>query len=187
MFETLNHRLFELLSAPPEMSGGVLIAASLLAQGAVFIAPALLVSIWLLGDNPDRCSAVGACLSALLALSVAGAASSLYFHPRPFMDGISRNYLHHAADGSFPSDHATLLFALGWSLLFVRPPSMRLAWIIPMSLAGAVGWSRIFLGAHYPMDILGAAVMGLVSAFLFSLPPARRMSSMLTGHGERIL
>ena len=187
MFETLNHRLFELLSAPPEMTGGALLAASLLAQGAMFIAPALLVSIWMLGDNSDRCSAVGACLSALLALSVASAVSGLYFHSRPFMDGVSRNYLHHAADSSFPSDHSTLLFALGWSLLFVPPPSMRLAWIIPMSLAVAVGWSRVFLGAHYPMDIVGAALIALASAFLFSRTSARKMSSILTSYGERVL
>jgi undecaprenyl-diphosphatase len=101
------------------------------------------------------------------------------------MDGIVQNYLHHAPDSSFPSDHATLLFALGWSLFTVRPTILRLIWIVPMILALAVGWSRVFLGAHYPLDVVGAAVIGLAASCFASLV-GYRASAALTSYGERI-
>jgi len=186
IFENLDHLSFQMLSAPPAISGGALLFATALAQWAIFIGPTLLVLIWVLGHSGDRRAAVGACLAALFALAMAGAISSLYLHPRPFMDGFARNYLHHAPDSSFPSDHSTLLFALGWSLMMFRPPHLRAAWLVPMALAVAVGWSRIFLGAHYPADIIGAALIALVSALILSSAMGRKISAILTAYATRI-
>jgi len=186
VLESLDHRVFTLLSAPLGPSGGVHLLALVLAQWAIFIGPALLVLIWVTGGKRDRFAAVRACLTTLLALAIAGATSSLYFHPRPFMDGIAQNYLHHAPDSSFPSDHATLLFAIGWSLLIVRPTILRLIWIVPTSLALAVGWSRVYLGAHYPLDVVGAAIIALASASCFASSVGCRATAALTSYGERI-
>lgn len=121
MLDTLNRSLLEWMVASPDTSGGALLLSLVLAEWAIFIGPAALILLWVLGDTQDRRAAVGACLSALLALALAAVISSVYLHPRPFMDGLARNYLHHAADSSFPSDHATVLFALAWSL-FLTPP-----------------------------------------------------------------
>ena len=186
IFENYDHKLFQMLAAPPDISGGALLFATALAQWAIFIGPALLILIWVLGNRLDRRAAVGACLTGLFALAMAGAISSLYLHPRPFMNGDAANFLQHAPDSSFPSDHATVLFALGWFLMIVPPPHLRAAWIVPIVLAGVVGWSRIFLGAHYPIDIAGASLIALISAFLLSSTMGRKLSSMLTAWAERI-
>ena len=164
MLESVNQSVFQSLSAPCELSGGALLIALVLAQWAILAGPTLLVFLWVFGDPDERRAAVSAGLSALLALAVAATISSLYFHPRPFMDGLAHNYLQHGPDSSFPSDHATLLFALGWSLALIPPSMLPRAWVVPMALAIAVGGSRVFLGAHYPLDIFGAAVVGFVSA-----------------------
>jgi undecaprenyl-diphosphatase len=174
MFEGADQRIFHLMTAPPNLSGGALSVPLVFAEWAIYIGPALLVLLWVLGDDEDKRATVGACLSALLALAVAAAISSLYFHPRPFTGGLARNYLHHAADNSFPSDHATLLFALGFSFLAVRPAIWRSLWLLPMMLACAVGWARVYLGAHYPLDIAGAALLGLVSAIILITSLGRR-------------
>jgi undecaprenyl-diphosphatase len=102
------------------------------------------------------------------------------------MDGLARNYLHHAADSSFPSDHTTLFFAFGFSLWIERPAILRRVGEGLLVLACAVGWSRIYLGAHYPLDILGAAVIGFVSAMLFSIRPGRAVRDYATGLGEKL-
>ena len=167
-------------------SGGVHLVALALAQWAIFIGPALLVLIWATGGKRDRFAVVLAGLTAILALAIAGATSRIYFHPRPFMNGISQNYMHHAPDSSFPSDHATLLFALGWSLMIVRPTTLRLIWIVPMILALAVGWSRVYLGAHYPLDVVGGAIIALASASCFASSFGRKATAVVTSYGERI-
>jgi len=183
MFDGADQYLFHLMTAPPNLSGGALAAPLAMAEWAIFIGPAMLVLLWVLGDDDDKRAAVGACLSAFLALALAAAMSSLHFHPRPFMDGLARNYLHHAPDSSFPSDHATLLFALGFSFWALRPTIWPSLWILPLALACAVGWVRVYLGAHYPLDIVGAALLGLTGAFLLTTPPGRRTRDAVTSLG----
>jgi len=186
MLEGLNHRLAQFLSAPPDLSGGAVFFPLALAEWAIFLGPALLVLLWVIGEQEDRRAAVGAGLSAVLALAIARALSSLFFHPRPFMDGLVRNYLHHTPDSSFPSDHATLLFALGFSILVAPPALIRRLWLVPMGLACAVGWARVYLGAHYPLDIAGSALAGAVAAGLMASTPGRRARDAVTGLGERV-
>jgi undecaprenyl-diphosphatase len=63
-------------------------------------------------------------------------------------------------DGSFPSGHAATSFAAATVLSFARPrwaPAFFL-------LALAIGFSRVYVGVHYPLDVVGGAVLGVVVA-----------------------
>lgn len=186
MLEQTNQTLMHLLSAPADLSGGGLFLAIMVADWAILLGPSTLVLLWVLGRTDERRAAVGALLSALLALSVSGLVSAQIFHPRPFMDGLTRNYLHHAIDSSFPSDHSAVLFGLAFSMLLSRPTSVRRLWIAGLVLACAVGWSRVFLGAHYPFDIVGGALLGLLAAFVIVSRPGRYVRDHLTSFGEAI-
>ncbi len=44
--------------------------------------------------------------------------------------------------------------------------------LLPIGLA--VGWGRVYLGAHFPLDILGGAALGVFSAFIVRSVPWRR-------------
>lgn len=59
-------------------------------------------------------------------------------------------------DFSFPSGHATIAFAMA-VVLTSKEPKLRWAWY---SLAVLICLSRIYLGRHYPLDIIGGAVVG---------------------------
>jgi membrane-associated phospholipid phosphatase len=75
--------------------------------------------------------------------------------------------------GSFPSGHAATSLAAATILSFAFP---RLAPIL-LVLAAAVGFSRVYVGVHYPLDIVGGAVLGvLIAIALRLLVTARRRS-----------
>jgi undecaprenyl-diphosphatase len=63
---------------------------------------------------------------------------------------------------SFPSNHAANMFGAAFFLSFVYRPWAPLL----LFLAFLVGYSRVYVGEHYPLDVLGGAILGAVGAAL---------------------
>ena len=76
--------------------------------------------------------------------------------------------------GAFPSGHASSAFACA-AVLAWASPRLRVPALV---LAAAIAWSRVYVGVHWPLDVLGGAVLGvLVSTVLLKLaasPPRLR-------------
>ncbi|MBI1998802.1 MAG: phosphatase PAP2 family protein [Parcubacteria group bacterium] len=101
----------------------------------------------------------------IIAWIAAGVIKDLVASPRPFIALRDANLLFpHGDHDSFPSGHATFLFSLWWALRLTRFPK-RLMWL---SFAGAmlVGLARVAAGIHWPLDILGGMVLGVVVVWL---------------------
>ena len=62
---------------------------------------------------------------------------------------------------SFPSGHATASFGAAVAVSRMWPQT-RLVW---WALALVIGYSRIYLGHHYPLDVAGGALCGILIAF----------------------
>ncbi|HFK1401987.1 phosphatase PAP2 family protein [Bacillus thuringiensis] len=83
-----------------------------------------------------------------------------YFKPRPFVIHRVRLLIPSKNNSSFPSKHTVLAFALASSVLLRE----RLFGSIMWFLAILTGFSRIWLGHHYPFDIIGSAFIGILTS-----------------------
>jgi undecaprenyl-diphosphatase len=129
------------------------------AKYIVAIIPLIIIALWLLREKESKMVAVFITLSVGIALLLGYLTKNFYYHPRPFAMGIGLDLVPDFPTSSFPSNHTTSMFALSFALLFVK----RYKWaIISFPLALLVGFSRIFIGVHFPFDILGSIAYGTI-------------------------
>lgn len=83
--------------------------------------------------------------------------------PRPFITNMCLTPVYRPGSYSFPSGHTSSAFSSGVSLARAYP---RWYVIVPSLLwASSVGYSRMYLGVHYPSDVAAGAVLGTGTAF----------------------
>ena len=108
---------------------------------------------------------------ALLSLSVAWVLVHLIRHwmpmPRPAALDLGTQWLSQGVRSGFPSMHASGAFAVAAALLLER----RDRWAFLFLLAAAsIAWSRVFLGLHFPTDVLvGSALGALIATAVYGL------------------
>jgi len=127
----------------------------------------------------------------LLAYGINLLIEQFLFEPRPFIGHKVHLLISHPADASFPSDHSAWSFAVFGMLLFAlivpaytalrlryrrgyQPafPSLAmplLLLVVAFVIACIIGFARIYVGVHFPGDILGGAIDGLIAAFIVTM------------------
>lgn len=165
MFDHLNLFLFSLLNAAPDLDGWRLHGAIFAAEWVILVVPVGLVLMWTQGGE-QREAAVHAFLAAVVALTMSKLIGLMWFHPRPFMLEIGQNFLHHAPDSSFPSDHATSMFSVALALMLSRLREARRFGALLLALGVVVAWARVFLGVHWPLDMVCAFLVSTLAALL---------------------
>jgi undecaprenyl-diphosphatase len=71
---------------------------------------------------------------------------------------------------SLPSGHSISSFAFAVPLFFLSREYMRMQWrLYPLVLASVIAFSRLYLGVHYPTDVLAGVVLGAGIGILLSL------------------
>ncbi|MBF0182766.1 MAG: phosphatase PAP2 family protein [Magnetococcales bacterium] len=162
--EHYNQTLFLLINAGAEPGSFALYGAIFLAKWLVFLLPILLISMWFWGLSYHRELAVKALLTILLGLTISLTLRALWPHPRPFVVGIGHTHLFHAPDASFPSNHAVFCFAAAFSL-WINGIRKRVGWFL-LAVALLVCWARVFLGVHFPFDMIGGLGVGWAAAMI---------------------
>ncbi len=127
--------------------------------------PALAVVLYFLfkGSRRVRLSIICMIVAVLLADAVAYRLIKPYFgrlRPCDILPGV--HVLAQAGRFSFPSNHAANMMALSViAVYFYR----KYGWLV-FAAALLVGYSRIYVGVHYPLDVLAGFILGGLSALL---------------------
>lgn len=150
----LNQAVFMALNAGTNTPPGLIDAGIIAAEYLILLLPILLLALWFWGGAARRAVAFKAFTVAVVALGVNLLIGSLWPQPRPFMLGVGHTWVAHAADASFPSDHMTVFMSIGLTLLLAV--GTRALGVLVLLGALAVAWARVFLGVHFPLDMLGS-------------------------------
>ncbi|WP_405916698.1 phosphatase PAP2 family protein [Streptomyces sp. NBC_00728] len=108
---------------------------------------------------------VWAPLAAGIALLVNVPIRGFVERPRPFVDHPGLDVLVNGkTDFSFVSDHATITMAMGVGLFVAN----RKFGLVGIGLALLEGFCRVYLGVHYPTDVIGGFALGTAVVLLLS-------------------
>ncbi|MCL1699415.1 undecaprenyl-diphosphatase [Lysinibacillus sp. Bpr_S20] len=145
----------------------------LLDKGMIFITDSVpyvvivfMLFLWFTANKEKRTekqyTAFYIVFTVILGLGLNALIHLFYYHARPFITYDVHQLVPHADDSSFVSDHSVLVFALAWTLLLRKD-----SWKYPVLIwAILVGISRIFVGVHYPADVIGGALLSLGAGFV---------------------
>lgn len=113
-----------------------------------------------LARDAGKRAAIAAAAAVVGGLVLSVVVEHVLFVPRPFVAHQVHLLVSHAPDASFPSDHATVAFAVAGTAMVRRMPGR---WLLLIA-AALVAVARVFVGLHYPADVIGGAVIGSAGA-----------------------
>jgi undecaprenyl-diphosphatase len=127
--------------------------------GAIWLALALAIAgfSW---RRPWLAARIGATI--LVAESASGLAKEWIGRDRPPLhDPEPATLVGLPHTSSFPSGHSTVAFACATAIALAVP---RLRWPV-FTLAALIAFSRVYVGVHYPLDVLAGAILGVGLGF----------------------
>lgn len=129
--------------------------------GMAWIVLSLVMLCW----KPTRKAGVLALAAMILGAVITNVTlKPLVARPRPWLDVEGLIPLIHVTDpDSFPSGHTCAAFAVGTIWAKTLPSGWMRVLAVVMELS--MGFSRLYLGVHYPSDVLGGALVGTLCAF----------------------
>ena len=179
----LNLSLFSWINASPEASNTSIHFAIFIANDLLYCMILLFAWFWLRGNYDTKKQILKAFIFTSIAILISQCISHVYYHPRPFVMEVGRTLIYHAPNGSFPSDHMLIFSSIAFSYLF---SAQRKLGIFLLVMAWLVAWSRVYLGVHFPLDMLGAFLLAFALNFfglkLWNLYKDKIMQWALTIH-----
>jgi len=164
MLTSLNDQLFLRINAPLHPDAIAVALAEVAANDIVYAAMALVVALWIWGPPERRAALLGSVAGVSIGIGINQLLGMLWYEPRPFVAGLGHTLIAHAADNSFPSDHGTFMWSLGFALI-VTGATRR--WGALVCLAGLpVAWARVYLGVHFPLDMLASLAVAQAGALM---------------------
>jgi undecaprenyl-diphosphatase len=127
---------------------------------AGIITVVVLTVIYVVARNRSLLPVAAAAAAAGTAWALAHVAKAITDRPRPYEVVAGAVLRQQPAHGtrSFPSSHTAVTVAVVIAFVPFLPRALA---AVGIAYAVLVGWSRVYLGVHYPLDVLGGAGIGI--------------------------
>jgi membrane-associated phospholipid phosphatase len=150
----------------PQQTGIMMFLSTHDRYGDIGIPVGLLIAGAINNDKGMRENAAYIASSTALSTGITFLLKHIVKRPRPFVQNINVVPVYRAGSTSFPSGHTSSTIATATALSIAYPKWYVIA---PAFLwAGATGYSRMYLGVHYPTDVAAGALIGAGSAVSMS-------------------
>ncbi|MEQ1448236.1 phosphatase PAP2 family protein [Acinetobacter lwoffii] len=157
--DQLNLYLFHTLNVPDQASIWMIDYASLIAHDLVYLFLLIFAIAWFRGSYEVKTGIIKAFIFTAITLLMSEVLSAVLNTPRPFVMDVGRTLIEHAPTGSFPSNHMSIFSGIAFAYYF--SPQRDLGRILIWT-AWLVAWSRVYVGVHFPIDMLGAFLMAII-------------------------
>ena len=158
--------LYALLNAAADTPAWRIALASLLSEWVPDTAGLALLAGFIWGNSAVRRSLGLLVLSMVVAWCITRLIRWGFPTLRPYDLDIGIRWIEHSGRSSFPSMHATGAFALAQAITLGATRHYRL-WVgLAWTAAAVLGLSRIYLGVHFPSDVLAGMAVGCLSAWM---------------------
>jgi undecaprenyl-diphosphatase len=127
----------------------------------------VLLLMWFLGKEKEKYTVVNAVITAVIGLVINFILGHIFYENRPFVTHHVNLLVQHVKDSSFPSDHATGTFSIALAILWRKHRKIGIGMLL---FALCTGISRVYVGNHYPFDVLASIIVSLVvSGLVFAM------------------
>lgn len=166
-----NHQLFEMINASPATGDGWAWMGLSLSYGSVWLVGVLLLVLWRLSAEPGRADLVMVATAAGSALLVSQLWGLLWPQPRPAALHMGVQLSPWPLIGAaMPSDEVAVLLAMGLSAFATR--QLELLGFPLLTLGLVVGWSLVYIGEHFPYDVLASLPVAIACSVVSALRAA---------------
>ncbi|WP_240913070.1 undecaprenyl-diphosphatase [Paenibacillus favisporus] len=154
----IDYQLFHVINEWGRSASSLNPVMRILAERAFYLFFAGLLVYWFTRKESNRRMVVESVVSAAIGLGISWVIGHLFYRNRPFVAHSVLQLIPHPANASFPSDHSIGAFAIA-AIFMIYRRSEGVIWLI---LAACIAFSRVWTGVHYPFDVLGGALIGII-------------------------
>ena len=152
VLQTINHSFHNFYTD--------LLAFNLSYMGVIYFWVIVMILLYLFGGQKAKSVAKRMFIVLVLVVIVSVLLKELILRPRPYTQLTGLIVLDPQTDYSFPSGHT--IIATSMSYVLAKEYNKYILMIIPVIVA----LTRLYMGVHYPSDVMGGFLIGLIIAYL---------------------
>lgn len=165
----MNMELFGIINNLADKNGILDRIMIFFSEYVPYIFMAAMTIVFILGmakkNSNYRKAAVSTFVITVFNLILSFIIGTTYYVDRPFVNNEVNLLFPHVQDASFPSDHATGTMSIALGLEKYNKLLSRILKILSI----IVGFSRVYVGHHYPMDVIGAYIIVWITGYIYNL------------------